>query len=788
MQHRWLCLLLVVAGCPGRSTTPDLAPLPVADMTAPDDMRHVASVDMPPPLACAETPTSCGPPGGCVDCSKGSEGPHCVDQHCGCAATSDCLSGFACDTTTHQCSVGCANSPSCNGGCCGGQSCTTGDANTRCGTNGAACVDCTSATSGHLCIDGTCGCTVAGDCPSGSACNGGVCTTACSASSPCHGGCCNAGTCSAGTAPTTCGDSGGACVGCSAATLGPACRADATGGSCGCSSDGDCTSGLCDPTQHVCVTSCSATVPCASGCCANGICVGGTGDGACGHNGATCSDCTKYASGDRCLPVGTSTPFGDTCGCLTSSDCPVGFACDTVAHTCSTSCNNGMGTHIYCNGGCCNGTTCVAGNSNDSCGGDGNYCQDCGGVGTGGSGCFGQKCGCIYAYDCPAATACNLTTHACEPACGDANHTDCDGCCNNGVCVDGTAPTACGASGSCVTCSGSSNACLDGAACSAWSSPPTYGYSYLTQSQIVFGSGNQSPLPVYVTLQGVPQVVRSLDGGTSWAYVNDGLDGTSGGYGIAQTPIGWFMTAMSNGTPTLFSSVDGSSWTLVDGAPPEQQLRYVAGLGLVGAGYDLDSDDARLVIGDGSSGFVSQPIVSGAGPIGQIDGTSSALYATTTSGSYGVHTTGLFRSGDGGASWTEIDAGLPTTKVIAIAVAPSNPAVIYVTVSGNDAVTYLFASTDSGAHWSERDSGVATTFVVLSALAVKPDDPLTVYVGDSGSYADGLFKTSDGGVTWTRSGFNGRVINTIAISPTEASLVYVGVDDSDALYVSTTGG
>jgi hypothetical protein len=85
---------------------------------------------------------------------------------------------------------------------------------------GAACVDCTGNAAGAACVDGVCGCNVAGDCPLYQACDATThtCTTFCEAGG-CNGGCCPLATvaaaeCSTGTANGACGFTGGACVNC----------------------------------------------------------------------------------------------------------------------------------------------------------------------------------------------------------------------------------------------------------------------------------------------------------------------------------------------------------------------------------------------------------------------------------------------------------------------------------------------------------------------------------------------------------------------------------------------
>jgi hypothetical protein len=88
------------------------------------------------------------------------------------------------------------------------------------------------------------GCTGPADCPLGLACSQGQCGVACSASSPCNGGCCGSGTCVPGTSAAACGQLG-LCTSCASSAAGHACIALPGGGTCGCTTDGDCASGSC---------------------------------------------------------------------------------------------------------------------------------------------------------------------------------------------------------------------------------------------------------------------------------------------------------------------------------------------------------------------------------------------------------------------------------------------------------------------------------------------------------------------------------------------------------------
>ncbi|MBI4270562.1 MAG: hypothetical protein HY615_09525 [Candidatus Rokubacteria bacterium] len=110
----------------------------------------------------------------------------------------------------------------------------------------------------------------------------------------------------------------------------------------------------------------------------------------------------------------------------------------------------------------------------------------------------------------------------------------------------------------------------------------------------------------------------------------------------------------------------------------------------------------------------------------------------------GAHT-GLFKSEDGGLTWTTIE--LPVTRhapdVMAIAAEPRDPAVLYV---GTHEAGVL-RSADGGRTWTAVNAGLGGLDV--HGLAIDPSTPqkLHALVRDKGA---GVYRTTEGGQKWTR--------------------------------------
>ena len=197
--------------------------------------------------ACMNSPTSCGPPGKCVDCTASSNGSVCVSGACGCNSSNDCPPPGACQAN-HVCGSSCGTGQMpCNGGCCSQLVCVPFD-NAHCGS---ACGPCGGQTP-------TCG-------------SDGMCNGKCGGAGTgiCQMSCCNAGTC-ATVGDHTCGDWGQACADCMGAAAGSSCEPVSAGTyACGC--DGPGNGNQCPMNTACynlrCTTSCDGQHPCNGGCC-----------------------------------------------------------------------------------------------------------------------------------------------------------------------------------------------------------------------------------------------------------------------------------------------------------------------------------------------------------------------------------------------------------------------------------------------------------------------------------------------------------------------------------------
>jgi photosystem II stability/assembly factor-like uncharacterized protein len=233
-----------------------------------------------------------------------------------------------------------------------------------------------------------------------------------------------------------------------------------------------------------------------------------------------------------------------------------------------------------------------------------------------------------------------------------------------------------------------------------------------------------------------PAVWRSDDGGTTWSHSSNGLTYGDGPepittiWSLATTPDGGLLAGVE--PAGLFRSDDrGETWSHVEG---------------------LTNHPTRPTWGPGAGGLILHTIVP---------------HATDRHRTWvGISAVGIFETRDGGATWIARNkdvraAGSPDLYpetgqcVHKFAAAAGEPETLY---QQNHCGVYR--STDGGESWTElTENGLPTEFGFV--LTTHPRDPKTFWtiplsVPEDGRYMPGasaaVYRTQDRGDTWIRSG------------------------------------
>ncbi len=136
-------------------------------------------------------------------------------------------------------------------------------------------------------------------------------------------------------------------------------------------------------------------------------------------------------------------------------------------------------------------------------------------------------------------------------------------------------------------------------------------------------------------------------------------------------------------------------------------------------------------------------------------------------------------STDGGNTWTLCQlSGINSGTARSLAVAPSQTSTIYAAGDINRSGS-VHVSTDFGATWTETLTAPADS---VTGLAVHPEHPDWVYAATRG----GLFRTTDGGMTWQNLGAGDGLIS-VRFFPGSSDTLFVG-GDTGVLMSEDQGG
>ncbi len=152
---------------------------------------------------------------------------------------------------------------------------------------------------------------------------------------------------------------------------------------------------------------------------------------------------------------------------------------------------------------------------------------------------------------------------------------------------------------------------------------------------------------------------------------------------------------------------------------------------------------------------------------------------------------GVFRSTDGGNTWTAANSGLPIINIIVsqhyppisvLSISRKLPSVLYAGIFQESTNGTVFVTLNGGKTWSNA-SGVLSPILNLPtikapvlSIAINPQNPANVVIGLVGS---GVYKTSTAGVTWSqiKAGTVAQgatdYFSTVRMAPSDPKTIYI---------------
>lgn len=266
---------------------------------------------------------------------------------------------------------------------------------------------------------------------------------------------------------------------------------------------------------------------------------------------------------------------------------------------------------------------------------------------------------------------------------------------------------------------------------------------------------------------------KTVDGGITWAPVTDGQVRSSSPGAVAVAPANPDVVYMGMGEAELRANViqgDGV-YKSTDGGKTWKNI-----------GLRETQTIARIVV------HPSNPDI---------------LYVAALGHPYGRNSErGVFRSRDGGASWQKVLFRDDRTGAVDIALDPKDPRVLYATMwevfrrpwmlSSGGAGSGIFKSGDGGESWTEltRNPGLPSGVLGKITVAVSTADPRRVYASIE-AIDGGLYRSDDAGRTWTRVNVNRDLwqrsfyFMRVVTDPKDRDVVYVA---NFKLFRSADGG
>ncbi|MBL7815883.1 MAG: T9SS type A sorting domain-containing protein [Saprospiraceae bacterium] len=158
---------------------------------------------------------------------------------------------------------------------------------------------------------------------------------------------------------------------------------------------------------------------------------------------------------------------------------------------------------------------------------------------------------------------------------------------------------------------------------------------------------------------------------------------------------------------------------------------------------------------------------------------TSTLFACAPAG-------GLFKSTTGGSSWTPISDAIAVLGATDVAFDPANPNTMYLVTgdgeAGDASSTGVYKSIDGGTTWTITGLSFANSSRrLLSKILVNPTNGAIIVGGSAG-----IYRSTDAGATWTQT--STKSVRDLEFQPNNPSVVFAGGYSTTGFMRSADGG
>ncbi len=327
----------------------------------------------------------------------------------------------------------------------------------------------------------------------------------------------------------------------------------------------------------------------------------------------------------------------------------------------------------------------------------------------------------------------------------------------------------------------------------------TNGGSSWTASGAGLPSSNFSPQKLFINEQVNPASIYLLGSGynygTIYESINGGASWTRKGANVINAETDSLAVTqnfpehiIANGDLYLFSSINGgATWSDIYRTSPNNPI-FVSQFATAPGNQNVIYAATNYVYKSSDGGITwtqpSEVYLDGGAKRLAVDPSNEMIIYAATAFFPTTPNRGVFKSIDGGVSFASINNNLPANaNANLVAVDPANSSIIYAGLNGGT----MYKSVNAGSSWTPISSGLVN--ISPRAFVIDPRNTGTLYVAGSDLSRD-IYKSINGGASWTPLGTNFNDyggVNVLQMHPSDSNILLAGTIRG-GVFITTNAG